>query len=258
MASQARAPATRRPNLSPVAGQAPRHPAWVRELLLESTPAREAVAEHDAWRLMREGTIGRPLHRMMLVGFWPLIERFPHFLALNILKTTHGRHPGVDAARVWLARNLRTEARHAEWYLDWAAALGLSRREVLDGERPAEMTAIADWCWQVCHAGELVEGMAATNFAVEGVTGEWVRGVATSEPYRRLLAGNDAETASRWLAAHADYDASHPVEALDIIVQLVGAEPPAERVRAIRHAVLKSYELYRLALDAAQAHAGTP
>src|SRR5436190_7317507 len=96
-------------------GTVTRQPAWVRELVLETDAARVAVVEHEAWRAMREGTISRPLHRLMLVGFWPLIESFPKFLALNILKTTHGAHPAEDAARFWLARNLRAEARHAEW-----------------------------------------------------------------------------------------------------------------------------------------------
>ena len=96
----------------------------MRDLIAASEPAKDAVARHEAWRLMREGTISLALHRTMLIGFWPLIERFPHFLALNLLKTRYGHDAGVNAARTWLARNLRTEAHHAEWYLDWAAALG--------------------------------------------------------------------------------------------------------------------------------------
>src|SRR6185295_13322746 len=109
------------------------HPQWARDLVAESRAAKDAVAQHEAWRLMREATISRRLHQLMLVGFWPLVARFPDFLALNLLKTSHGRDEAINAARAWLARNLRSETRHAEWYLDWAAALGLARDAVLDG-----------------------------------------------------------------------------------------------------------------------------
>jgi pyrroloquinoline quinone (PQQ) biosynthesis protein C len=227
------------------------YPPWLRRLIEESEAAKERVTQHDTWRLMSEGAITPRLHHLMLVGFWPLIEKFPRFLALNLLKTSHGRDSGVNLARSWLARNLRTEERHAEWYLEWAEAAGASRDEVLDGWRPAAMTEIVDWCWRVCEAGELAEAMAATNYAVEGATGDWVREVAASEKYRRLLAPEKAPGAMRWLEAHAQYDALHPFEALDIIAQIVGSDPPPGRVRAIRDAVLRSYELYRQALDVA-------
>jgi len=234
-----------------------RYPLWAQDLILESREAKEAVTRHEAWRLMSEGTISRRLHRIMLVGFWPLIEKFPHFLSLNLLKTTQGRDAGVNAARTWLARNLRAEAKHAEWYLDWAEGLGVGRDEMFDGAPPVEMAAIAEWCWRISHVGGLAEGMVATNYAVEGATGEWVREVAPSEPYRRLFAPAAIDRTMRWLEAHADYDASHPFEALDIIAQLLGADPPRERLRGIRHAVTRSYELYRLALDVALERGGT-
>lgn len=232
------------------------YPQWARDLIAESQKAKNTVVQHDAWRLMREGEAGRRLHQIMLIGFWPLIERFPQFLALNLLKTSHGRNAGINAARRWLARNLRTEARHAEWFLDWAEALGVSRDEMFDGERPPGMTAITDWCWQVSHQGELVEAMAATNYAIEGITGDWVREVVRSERYKQLFAGRDIEKAMRWLMAHAEYDAAHPLEALDIIVLIVGTDPPRERVRSIRRAVTKSCDLHRLALDVALEQAG--
>jgi pyrroloquinoline quinone (PQQ) biosynthesis protein C len=242
---------------APLLERIARYPQWARDLLLESQRSRDAVVAHDTWRLMREGEAGRRLHQIMLIGFWPLIERFPSFLALNLLKTSHGRDVGINAARSWLARNLRTEAHHAAWYLDWAEAVGVSRDEMLDGARPSEMTAIVDWCWRISHEGDLAEGMAATNYAIEGVTGDWVRGVVQSERYTQLFAGRDVEKAMRWLVAHAEYDASHPFEALDIIVQILGAHPPGDRTRRIGWAVGKSYELHRLALDAALERAGT-
>lgn len=228
-----------------------RCPRYLQDLVLDTSEARGAVTAHEAWRRMRDGTIAPAQHRRMLVGFWPLIERFPQYLAHSILKTTHGRDVGQNAARSWLARNLRVEQQHAEWYLDWCDAAGFARDDVWDGDRPVAMTAVADWCWQVCSAGDLADAMVATNFAIEGATGEWTPGVAASPAYRALLAPEKRDAGLRWLQAHADYDDTHPWDALDIVAALVGPDPGPERVRALSRAAHKSYALYRTALDTA-------
>jgi pyrroloquinoline quinone (PQQ) biosynthesis protein C len=100
-------------------------------------------------------------------------KRFPQFLALNLLKCSHGSQPALNAARGWLIKNLRIEQRHAEWYRDWAECAGILQKTLFEGHIPAAMTAITDWCWHICESGSLVEGLAATNFAIEGVTGDW-------------------------------------------------------------------------------------
>ena len=227
------------------------YPRWIQDLIGESTEQRLRVSMHEAWRRMADGSITPLEHRNVLVGFWPLIERFPQFLALNLLKTSHGRDTGLDGARSWLAKNLRVEQKHAEWFLDWAEVFGTPRAEMLDGARPVEMTAISDWCWHVCQHGDLAEAMAATNYAIEGVTGEWTPSVADSESYRSRVPPQEVERGMRWLRVHADYDDAHPWDALALIAQLVGPDPAPARVRGILAAVCKSYDLYRLAADVA-------
>ncbi|MEW6269304.1 MAG: iron-containing redox enzyme family protein [Thermodesulfobacteriota bacterium] len=229
-------------------------PSWLRDVVASVEPAKRRVAEHEVWRRMRAGTITRREQRNVLVGFWPLIERFPGLLALNLVKTSYGRDAGQNAARSWLARNLRTEQKHAEWFLDWAEGCGITRDEMLDGRRPTEMTLVTDWSWRVCESGGLAEAMAATNYAIEGVTGEWTPGVAASAAYRASLVG-EPRKAMRWLDAHASYDDEHPWQALAIVAQLAGPEPGPSEVRTIREAIVRSYELYALALDAALRHA---
>jgi pyrroloquinoline quinone (PQQ) biosynthesis protein C len=227
------------------------YPRWIQDLISESTERRLRVSLHEAWRRMADGSITPLEHRNILVGFWPLIERFPQFLALNLLKTSHGRDPGLDGARSWLAKNLRVEQKHAEWFLDWAEVFGTPRSEMLDGGRPVEMTAISDWCWHICQHGDLAEAMAATNYAIEGVTGEWTPSVAGSETYRSRVPAAEVERGMRWLHVHADYDDAHPWDALDLIARLAGSDPAPARVRGIFAAVSKSYDLYRLAADVA-------
>jgi pyrroloquinoline quinone (PQQ) biosynthesis protein C len=234
------------------------YPRWIQDLIGESTERRLRVSQHEAWQRMADGSVTALEHRNILVGFWPLIDRFPQFLALNLLKTCHGRDAGVDGARTWLAKNLRVEQKHAEWFLDWAEAFGTPRAEMLDGWRPVEMTAITDWCWHVCQHGDLAEAMAATNYAIEGATGEWTPSVAGSEVYRSRVPAEDVERGMRWLRVHADYDDAHPWDALDLIVGLAGADPAPARARGIQAAVCKSYDLYRLAADVALERAAEP
>ena len=122
---------------------------------------------------------------------------------------------------------------------------------MLDGPRPVAMTLISDWSWRVCESGDLAEALAATNYAIEGVTGEWTPGVARSAAYRAGILHGEQRAAMRWLDAHADYDDHHPWQALELIGALAGPDPGALRVRTIRTAITRSYELYTVALDAA-------
>jgi len=148
-----------------------------------------------------------------------------------------------------LIKNIRIEQRHAEWYRDWAELSGISRSQLYDGHRPAALTAITDWCWHICESGSLAEGMAATNFAIEGVTGDWSAIVWESQDYRLMFKEADRKKAMKWIQVHAAYDDLHPVEALSIIHKLLGDDPSKEEVMKIQRAIEKSYDLYLLALD---------
>ncbi|MCA9422940.1 MAG: iron-containing redox enzyme family protein [Nitrospira sp.] len=225
-------------------------PLWLAQVVEDTKPKARAIAQHEAWKQFSAGTISEGKHHLLLSGFWPLIERFPQFLALNLLKCSYGSHSGVNAARGWLIKNLRIEQRHAEWYRDWAEYSGISRSHLYEGHRPAAMTAITDWCWHVCESGSLAEGMVATNFAIEGVTGDWTEIVWESQEYRLLFKETDRKKAMKWIQVHAAYDDVHPVEALSLINKLLGDNPRKEEIRKIRRAIEKSYDLYLLALDA--------
>lgn len=97
--------------------------------------------------------------------------------------------------------------------------------------------------------------MAATNFAIEGVTGEWCQLVWASEDYMLLFKESERKKALKWIQTHAAYDDTHPVEALGLIHSLLGGDPDVSEVQRVRRAIHKSYELYRLALDTGMAEA---
>ena len=227
-----------------------RFPLWLAQVVEDTKPKAQAIAQHEAWKQFSTATISKEKHQALLSGFWPLIERFPQFLALNLLKCSYGSSPALNMARGWLIKNLRIEQRHAEWYRDWAELSGISRARLFEGYRPAALTAITDWCWHICESGNLAEGMAATNFAIEGVTGDWSEIVWESEEYRLMFEEADRKKAMKWIQVHAAYDDLHPVEALTIIHKLLGDDPRNEDVKKIQRAIEKSYDLYLLALDA--------
>lgn len=217
------------------------YPTWAQEMIEACEPARRSVRDHAMWDLMREGTMDLSTMRNFMVGTWSLIERFPSFMAQNLLKTQYGRSAGDNLARRWLVRNIRVEQNHAEYWLDWADGSGVPREEVLDGRPPRGTQTAADWCHEVCGKDTLAAGMAATNYAIEGVTGEWSQKVYDSAVYAESLPAAGRKATLRWLQLHAAYDDTHPWEALEIICTLMGNRPTPEEVDHLRECIERSY-----------------
>ena len=105
----------------------------------------------------------------------------------------------------------------------------------------------------MCESGDLVEAMAATNYAIEGITGDWSKMVHASEAYANLFQEHERKKALRWIQAHAAYDDKHPVEALEIMCNLLGKNPSLARLESVKQAIQKSFDLYLLALDTGMA-----
>lgn len=125
------------------------YPQWIQDFVHETTDTAHAVADHEAWHRFSDATISETQHHALLIGFWPLIERFPQFLAHNLLKCSYSDDSAFNAARGWLIKNLRIEQRHAEWYRDWAVSAGIPESQLFHASRPATATAITDWCWSI-------------------------------------------------------------------------------------------------------------
>jgi len=98
-----------------------------------------------------------------------------------------------------------------------------------------------EWCHEVSGRDTLAAGMAATNYAIEGVTGEWAQKVYDSLAYADSLPVAGRKATLRWLQLHADYDDSHPWEALEIVCTLMGSQPMAEEVDHLRECIERSY-----------------
>jgi pyrroloquinoline quinone (PQQ) biosynthesis protein C len=91
--------------------------------------------------------------------------------------------------------------------------------------------------------------MAATNYAIEGTTGEWAAFVSSSLTYEQGFPEAVRKQSMKWLRVHAHYDDTHPWEALEIIATLIGHRAQRRDIANIETAILKSYEYMRAAFD---------
>ncbi|HEU4460475.1 MAG TPA: iron-containing redox enzyme family protein [Methylibium sp.] len=225
------------------------YPAWAQDMVGSCADARERVANHALFHHMRDAELDASQASTFLVGVWPVIEQFPQYMAQNLLKVQFGRTRGHDEARRYLIRNIRVEQNHADHWLEWALASGVEREDLLHGEVPAETHALAHWCWHTCERDSLAAGMAATNYAIEGVTGDWSALVCSKTDYELSFDTSVRAKAMKWLKLHARYDDEHPWEALEIICKVMGSNPTVRGAALIRSRVITSYEYMRLTLD---------
>lgn len=222
------------------------YPAWAQDMIGACESAKREVVEHELFTQMREARLGEESTAGFMVGIWPVIERFPGYMAASLMKTRYGRSEGDNMARRWLVRNIRVEQNHAEYWLDWAEGAGVSREKVLGGWVPADAMALANWCEEVSSRDGLAAGIIATNYAVEGATGEWSQRVYDSHTYRNSMPD---QPSLRWLKLHAAYDDEHPWEALEIVCTLVGTNPVTQQVTHLRDCVRRSYAGMRILAD---------
>ena len=225
------------------------YPQWAQDMVADCVCTKMSVVEHELWSTVREGTVDPASVANFMVGFWPLIERFPAYMALSLLKTRFGRSPGDNLARRWLVRNIRVEQNHSEYWLNWAEGSGVAREDVLHGRAPHGTGTLANWCEEICTNGTLAASIAATNYAVEGATGEWSQRVYESKKYTDSFSPKVRAGSLRWLQLHAAYDDIHPWEALEIVCTLMGTVPAASEVTYIGDCIKRSYVSMRISID---------
>ncbi len=225
------------------------YPQWAQDMVADCESSREKLAHHEFREMMAEGTVSQAGTVTFMKGIWPVIERFPGYMALSLLKTRYGRSVGDNMARRWLVRNIRVEQNHAEYWLDWAEGEGVARDEVLFGLPIRGTEALANWCEDVCTNGSLAAGIAASNYAVEGATGEIAQYIYASNKYTNKFTAKTRARTLRWLQLHAEYDDIHPWEALEIVCGLLGTAPAKDEVEHIAGCIKRSYTTMHLLLD---------
>ena len=234
------------------------YPQWLQAVVEECSEIRRGVVEHEVFQLMRDGALSPLAMRSFLIGAWPVVEQFPQYMAMNLLKVLYGRAPGHEAGRRYLIRNIRVEQNHVDYWIDWAQAHRVSRDELFFAGRSASAEALSHWCWHTCERDPLAAAMAATNYAIEGITGEWTALVCSSTEYESGFAAQVRNKAMKWLRVHAHYDDTHPWEALEVIATTLGSHATSHEIFGIQSGIRKSYEYLRMMFDdcLANEHAG--
>jgi pyrroloquinoline quinone (PQQ) biosynthesis protein C len=223
------------------------HEDWAKRFWADLVPWKDKVVQHQLLLEMSEGSLSLERFRRALLNFYPLVENFPKYMALNLSKVRPGVYPGHEEAKNWMIDNIKVEQRHAYWYKDWAKGFGISS-EALDHARPrAGSDAVNNYLWNVDTNGLLCEGIAATNLAIEWATGEWTQNVVRGmEVYAARGEAEINRHSMAWLRAHASYDDAHPHEAMELIKRLcVTTEDQEKALFAAR----RGLEYYVMALD---------
>ena len=229
------------------------YPVWLQRVVAETRRDKMRVVDHELFSRMRDAKLPAPAMRRFLKGVWPTIEQFPQFMSMNLKKVSHGASAGEDLARRYLMHNIRVEQKHAEHWAEWAASVDISLDDLKHADDIEGLAALAHWCWYVSDRASLPVAIAATNYAVEGVTGEWSCVICAKSTYAESLPEEIRGPATRWLRLHAEYDDNHPWEALEIVATLLGHTPAPADVEAVRRAIRSTYVYFEMGLNHAAA-----
>jgi pyrroloquinoline quinone (PQQ) biosynthesis protein C len=152
-----------------------------------------------------------------IMQIYPFIHAFPKFLAEGLIKVED------DFSRSFLIDNIRVEKAHAQHWLWMGMGFGLKKEDMLtlaEGNRPVlrDVQSLTDWLWYINTKGSLAEAVAATSFAIEGVTGDAARKIAAGfEAYRGRPGVDMGPKTYKWMREHVQYDDEHPKIALEIV-----------------------------------------
>jgi pyrroloquinoline quinone (PQQ) biosynthesis protein C len=216
-------------------------PAWILEFKESIQPYWQAVLNCRLVREAAEGTLSLSQMRGWLLQLYPFIECFPKWLALSIVRTQE------PMSRAFLIDNLRVEKKHALQWIHMAEAFGVTEQELMEIKPLPGVEAVTHWLWSINTQGSLVEAVAATNYAVEGVTQGIAKSTLRGFPKYEGKGGiHLSRKAYAWMEAHARYDDLHPIYALEIIKRY---SDTAEAREKVKFAARRSLEFLLMALE---------
>lgn len=180
-----------------------------------------------------------------ILQIYPFIHAFPKFLAEALIKVED------EYARSYLIDNIRVEKAHAEHWLWMGQGFGVRRQDMLalaEGRKPLlrDVQSLTDWLWYINTKGTMAEAVAATSYAIEGITGDLSRKVVDGfEAYRGRPGVDMNPKTYKWMRSHAKYDDEHPKIALEVVKRYANTERLQTKVML---AAKRSLQLLHLAL----------
>jgi pyrroloquinoline quinone (PQQ) biosynthesis protein C len=221
------------------------HPQWVVTLDTFLRPYWDGLLNSDWARGVATTSMTVPEMQGWILQIYPFIHAFPKFLGEALTKVED------EYARSFLIDNIRVEKTHAEQWLWMGEGFGVKREEMLDlaeGRKPLlrDVQSLTDWIWYVNAKGTLPEAVAATSYAIEGMTGELARSVSEGfEAYRGRPGVDMNPKTYKWMRSHARYDDEHPKIALEVVKRYATTERIHTKVML---AAKRSLQLLHLAL----------
>jgi pyrroloquinoline quinone (PQQ) biosynthesis protein C len=221
------------------------HPQWVVSLHEFLQPYWDELLESEWTHAVAEGRMTVPEMQGWILQIYPFIHAFPKFLAEALIKVED------EYARSFLIDNIRVEKAHAEHWLWMGEGFGVplsEMRELAEGHKPPlrDVQSLTDWLWHINTRGSLAEAVAATSFAVEGVTGQLARKVLSGfESYRGRPGVDMNPKTYKWMREHARYDDEHPRIALEVVKRYAVNDRVQSKVML---AAKRSLQLLHLAL----------
>jgi pyrroloquinoline quinone (PQQ) biosynthesis protein C len=235
----------------------PAHPLWVDALRGYVAPYWQETLNGEWAESVANTRLTIPEMRGWLLHLYPFIHTFPKFLAEALTKVED------DYSRGFLIDNIRVEKAHAEHWLWMGEGFGISREEMLsvaEGGKPIlrDVQSLTDWLWYINAKGSLAEAIAATSFAIEGLTGDLARKVIQGfEAYRGHEGVDMNPRTYKWMREHVSYDDKHPIIALQVVKNYATTEKlqlkvmiAAKRsVQLLHNALTTSYRAYSVKSD---------
>ena len=221
------------------------HPVWVQTMDDFLRPYREELIHSDWARAVSGTTMTLEEMQGWILQIYPFIHAFPKFLAEALIKVED------DYGRSYLIDNIRVEKAHAEHWLWMGQGFGVRRQAMLDlaeGRTPLlrDVQSLTDWLWYINTKGSLAEAVAATSYAIEGITGELSRQVVDGfEAYRGKPGVDMNPKTYKWMREHARYDDEHPKVALEVVKRYATTDRIQTKVML---AAKRSMQLLHLAL----------
>src|SRR5947209_127083 len=125
------------------------HPDWIVEFLEYIQPYKEAVVNNPFFRALYNGTLSKKQFRGALINFYPLIDNFPKYLALNLAKVPSDGSKWSRKTRYWLITNMNIERLHIGWWRNFAAGFGIREKELEVILPPPEIDALNNYLWYI-------------------------------------------------------------------------------------------------------------
>lgn len=200
------------------------------ESLMEEVRAGRSFGGHPLWFKIQEGRLSRTQLQGFAKQFFLQVLEFP-----RAVSALHSRCTDLQE-RVKLAESVYEEETgrisgskaHPELFLDFAAALGLRRDEVLGAVPLPSTAALIHWFEYSTKILPFLEGVAAINLAAEGQV------VGAFGPFARALEKRYglSESAVAFWDIHELADAEHSDVGDHIVIKHATTEDIRTRIRA--------------------------